>query len=130
MNKRICKLLIMLATISVAGFIYYILSCHGISLPCVFFEITGLYCPGCGATRMCTNLMKLDFYNAFRSNQVSFFVIPMLAVIFLRQIYCYIKYSEVRNEKWMTVVCVIAIIMLLIFGVIRNIPCFDFLRPL
>jgi len=119
----------MLATIIVASFIYYILSCHGISLPCVFFEITGLYCPGCGATRMCKNLLRLDIYKAFRSNQVSFFIIPMLAVIFARQLYCYIKYGKTKNERWITVVCTIAIVALLIFGIIRNIPYFYFLRP-
>ena len=129
MHRRICKVLIMLAAISAAGFIYYILSCHGITLPCVFYEITGLYCPGCGATRMCTNLLKFNFYKAFRSNQVSFFIIPMLAVIFSRQLYCYIKYGKPKNEKWMTVLCIIALIALLIFGIIRNIPHFYFLRP-
>ncbi len=130
MRKRFGKVLIMLAAVSVAGFIYYLLSTQGISLPCVFYEITGLYCPGCGATRMCTSLLRLDFYGAFRSNQVSFFVMPLLAVIFARRLYCYIRYGKAVNEKWMTVSAIIAIVVLILFGVVRNIPYFDFLRPI
>ncbi|MGN0614065.1 MAG: DUF2752 domain-containing protein [Porcipelethomonas sp.] len=130
MCKRLRNVLIMLAAISAAGVIYFILSSHGISLPCVFYEITGLYCPGCGATRMCASLMKLDFYSAFRSNQVSFFVVPLIGAIMARRIFCYIKYGEAKNEKWMSISCTIALVMLVIFGVLRNLPPFDFLRPL
>ena len=120
----------MLVAVMAAGIIYYLLSCMGISLPCVFYEVTGLYCPGCGATRMCASFIRLDFYNAFRSNQVSFFVFPVLAVIFIRKLYYYIRYGEQLHEKWMTVLSVISLIALLVFGIIRNIPYFEFLRPL
>ena len=78
---------------------------------------------------MCRRLMHLDFQGAFRSNQVSVFVLPFIAAIFIRRIYLYIRYGEPKNEKWVTVGAVIAIVALVIFGVLRNIPYFDFLRP-
>ena len=78
---------------------------------------------------MCRRLMHLDFQGAFRSNQVSVFVLPFIAAIFGRRIYLYIRYDEPKTEKWVIVGSMIAIIALLIFGVLRNIPYFDFLRP-
>lgn len=130
MLKRLRKVFLVLAALFAAGIIYYIITRFGIHIPCMFKKITGLYCPGCGVTRMCMNLIKLNFYEAFRSNQVCFFVFPVLAVIFARRAYCYVKYGAVKNEKWMSVIVVIIIIVLLIFGIFRNIPYFDFLRPL
>lgn len=130
MHKRLKKVLIMLAAISAAGFIYFLLLRLGIALPCIFYKITGLYCPGCGATRLCINLIHLDFYKAFRSNQATFLMLPLLAAILGRRIYCYIKYGKSKNEKWMTVSAVIALVILIIFGILRNLPPFDFFRPL
>ena len=130
MLKRLRKVFLVLAAFFAAGIIYYIITRFGISIPCMFKEITGLYCPGCGVTRMCINLIQLNFYDAFRSNQACFFVFPVLEVIFARRAYCYVKYGAVKNEKWMSVITVIIIIVLLVFGVLRNSPYFDFLRPL
>ena len=74
---------------------------------CIFHEVTGLYCPGCGATRMCRMLMQLDLKGAFRSNQVSVFVLPFIAAVFIRRIYLYIRYGVSHNEKWMDIGAVI-----------------------
>lgn len=120
----------MLAVVLTASVIYYVLAKCGLSLPCVFYEVTGLYCPGCGATRMCHRFMSLDFYGAFRSNQVSFFVMPFLGAVIVRKVFCYVKYGQTPNEKWMTVGAVIAVAALLIFGVLRNLPWFDCLKPI
>ena len=130
MLKRTFKVFIVLAALSAAGIIYYLFASHGHSLPCIFYELTGFYCPGCGATRMCRKLMQLDFYGAFRANQVSVFAVPFLGAVFARRIYLYIRYGKPKKKKWMDIGAVIAIIALLIFGVLRNIPYFDFLRPM
>jgi cytochrome b subunit of formate dehydrogenase len=39
-------------------------------------------------------------------------------------------YGQAKNEKWMTVFATVSIVVLLVFGVVRNIPYFEFLRPL
>ncbi len=78
---------------------------------------------------MCRMLMQLDLKGAFRSNQVSVFVLPFIAAVFIRRIYLYIRYGVSHNEKWMDIGAVICIAALIVFGVVRNMPGFDFLRP-
>ena len=54
-----------------------------ISIPCPFHFITGLYCPGCGITRMIKSILKLDFYQAFRYNQLLFILLPFFIIIII-----------------------------------------------
>ena len=49
-------------------------------IPCFFHKITGLYCPGCGITRMVLSLLHLDFYQAFRWNPFLFLLTPLFIV--------------------------------------------------
>lgn len=130
MHNRLKKLLIMLAAGLAAGVIYFILTQYGFAIPCIFHLVTGLYCPGCGVTRMCINLVKLDFYHAFRSNPAVFSVLPFLGIIFVYKAYSYVRYGKTPHKKWMSVIEIISLILLLVFGVLRNIPAFSFLTPI
>lgn len=130
MHKRLKKYLIMLAVGLTAGVIYFLLTQLGFAIPCIFRRITGFYCPGCGVTRMCINIIKLDFYSAFRSNSAIFVIIPFLAVIFAVRTYSVLKYGIAKQKIWMTVIEITSIIILIIFGILRNIPVFSFLAPI
>ena len=130
MRKRLKKYLIMLAVGLTAGVIYFLLTQLGFVIPCIFHRITGFYCPGCGVTRMCINIIKLDFYSAFRSNPAVFVIVPFLAIIFAVRAYSYLKYGTAKHEKWMTVIEITSLTILIIFGVLRNIPSFSFLAPM
>jgi hypothetical protein len=120
----------MLAVGLTAGVIYFLLTQLGFVIPCIFHRITGFYCPGCGVTRMCINIIKLDFYSAFRSNPAVFVIVPFLAIIFAVRAYSYLKYGTAKHEKWMTVIEITSLTILIIFGVLRNIPAFSFLAPM
>src|SRR6476619_7067440 len=48
--------------------------------PCVFHALTGLQCPGCGATRALYHLLHGDVSGAFRFNQIFFLMVPFFAV--------------------------------------------------
>ena len=58
---------------------YAIMTHFGIS--CVFIELFGLPCPGCGMTRALFSLLRLDFYSAFRYNPVIFFMPYVFAYV-------------------------------------------------
>ena len=49
-----------------------------IGIPCLWHNLFGFECPGCGLTRATTNLMKLEFAEAFRMNKLVYIVIPGL----------------------------------------------------
>ena len=48
------------------------------ALPCPFRLATGLSCPGCGVTRMCLALLRLDFSAAWRANPGLLALSPLL----------------------------------------------------
>lgn len=97
-----------------------------IGIPCVFYEITGLYCPGCGITRLCLSLFEGDIYQAFRYNPIIFIDLPILFILFVLNIFL----KNNKNIKKITDVIIIFLATItIIFGVIRNIPIFSFLAP-
>jgi hypothetical protein len=46
---------------------------------CPFRAATGLYCPGCGATRMMHRLMVGDPFGALHMNPLAFVFLPLMA---------------------------------------------------
>ena len=103
---------------------YYFLNRYlGLSIPCLFHELTGLYCPGCGVTRMLFSLLKLDFYQAFRYNPLLF--IMLVIYIFFTLFKVVFKKKIIISEK----VYFVILILVIIYGILRNISMFDYLKP-
>ena len=94
-------------------------------IPCLFRQVTGWACPGCGISHMCMELLHLDFYGAFRQNAGVF----LLAVLWgLYGLLCLL--FRIRTKKGDTFFALFGLIMMLLFGILRNIPAFSFLLPL
>ncbi len=109
---------VILGILLIAVFIGY-----GYRIPCIFHEITGLYCPGCGGTRMCLSLLKLDIYQAFRYNMLLTIAIPFIILHFICRYIFKLKY---KIPNWFIY---FLIVIVLVFGILRNIPYFSFLAP-
>lgn len=65
-------------------------------ISCVFLELTGIPCPGCGMTRALLAALQLDFNTAF-SYHAMFWSIPILYVAVLRD-------GKLFPKKWMNIV--------------------------
>jgi hypothetical protein len=92
-----------------------------IYIPCIFHELTGWYCPGCGITRAILSLLSLDFVQAFRYNSLIFALIPL-----------YAAYLIAKKKQMKTIgngIMMVMLIMTLAFGLLRNMSMFDFLAP-
>lgn len=116
-----------------AGFliaIYYALyKTVGIALPCPWHMLTGWHCPGCGMTRLVASLITGDFVQAFRYNPLLFSL--MLPGSYLGLDSLWAKRHGRKNliSKIPTSVWVLLIIIILAYGVLRNLPCGEFLAP-
>lgn len=96
------------------------------SIPCVFRKVTslffedGLLCPGCGVTRMLAAEIRLDFATAFLENQAVFILQPFIYFEIAKLIYCDFTNNKVKYTKIESVLLILAITALIIFGIWRN----------
>ena len=118
------------AIILAIGIAYYLfVKITHLGIPCVFNLITGLHCPGCGISRMFISLASLNFKAAFQYNAYVMSVGPIAAIFVLRHYIKHILNGNQKSDKLETVLLIIALILAIAFGILRNIPAFSFLAP-
>ena len=93
-----------------AGYLFFH-NPHKYPLPCLFHIITGLYCPGCGAGRASYSILHGRFYMAFRYN-------PMYVTV--------LTGGNHVDEKINPKILYAVLILVMAFGIIRNIPVYPF----
>jgi hypothetical protein len=96
------------------GIYYAVVEQFGVGFVCPVYFILHLYCPGCGVTRLIMHLLHGEFYLSFRSN---------MAVYILTLPTCigYFMEHKFNQRKAATIVYAAVLVLLLIFGVLRNI---------
>jgi len=130
MKKRVYNLVIALSLIVGLGMGYaFFFVKTGIAIPCMIHLVTGLYCPGCGVSRMCLSILQGDFYLAFRYNPLLFLILPLLGFYFIRQAVNYIRGVKWQMSNWESIVWKVLVVVLIIFGVVRNLPGMQALLP-
>lgn len=92
---------------------------------CLFHEMTGWYCPGCGSTRALHCLLHGEFREALRNNALAVFALPLLGGIFLARAVRRRPPMAARQSKlgWLGLL----LAGIVVFGVVRNIPRRPFL---
>ncbi len=103
-----------------------------LSFPCLFYHLTGFYCPGCGMTRAVFALMHFQLEEAFHNNALIYLLLPLFLFYGLRFISHYIKSGKLLSIQDVysqnTLFLILGIVVL--FGLLRNLPSFDFLKPI
>ncbi len=131
LKKRLIKLLLLIAILLIFIYVYYFLFLnYNIVIPCFFHKITGWYCPGCGITRMFSSLAQFDFYQAFRYNPLLFISLPFVFICIIDITVHWLLdkntwfFHKLSNKFW-----IVLLVVVLIYGVLRNVPYFDYLIP-
>ena len=121
-KQRAIKVIIEIFSVLAIGVLYYaFIKIVGKAIPCIFNVITGWYCPGCGATRMCLALLRFDFKAAFHYNPVLLIILPFLLEIYLSNRINYVKTGKNINSKLEDILLIVILVALLVFCVIRNV---------
>ncbi|MBR5358877.1 MAG: DUF2752 domain-containing protein [Clostridiales bacterium] len=118
--KKVLKHLAVLFAIGLAYFIFYSLT--GIGIPCAFRTVTTLKCPSCGVTHMFSDMLHGDFAAAFKDNVFLFCTWPVITGLLI-----YADYRTAAHKKlpkWCNIIMIAFIVLLIIWGIIRNLPVF------
>ncbi len=102
--------------------------------PCLVHDITGLYCPGCGATRATHALMHGDVLGALRMNALLVLLPPFLAWWLGPGLWRWMRHSPDASQPPFRAVGtgITALVVIGLYTVLRNLPWppFAWLAPL
>lgn len=96
--------------------------------PCPIYALTGIYCPGCGTARCLHSLVTGDVGAAFARNPLIPILLVALAAVFVRWVILRWRGERLtwNPPTWLPLTLGAGV---LLFGVLRNIPGFEFLGP-
>ena len=101
---------------------------HGFYPFCLFHSLTGLNCPGCGATRAAYQLLHGHLLRALHDNAL--FVLLLVA---LAAQGAWLAMKKIRNQPAAFIVSPKALwallVIMLVFTGLRNLPAFAWLSP-
>jgi hypothetical protein len=85
--------------------------------PCMFHHMTGLHCPGCGASRALHQLAHGNLLTALSYNPLLVLMLPALVYLLFRQ-----PPGMFRDARWAWVLGGVVIL----YWILRNIPVYPF----
>ena len=118
------KALLSLSAIGAAGawvLYHYAPTAHRFYPPCVFRELTGLECPGCGTTRALHHLLHGRIEEAFRLNPMLFLL--MAVALFALPSILRGRQPRFLMEPWFAWT---AFFVLAGYWIVRNTPLYPF----
>ena len=122
-KKRLKTLVCLCAALLLGGCAYAMLCARlGYGIPCLFHWITGLQCPGCGVSRMFLCLLRLDLAGAWRYNPAVLCLLPAGLAVGADWAVRYVRTGSKRLAPWANWLVWGMIAVLLIFGIMRNLP--------
>ena len=115
---RTVRLGLILLLVGLAYLAFVLIS--GYRLPCPFFSLTGLSCPGCGVTRMIVALVEGDLPRAFASNPFLLLSSPLLVFLLAFSTVRYVRHGDMRLGR-ANALAVAELVGAIAFGVLRNV---------
>ncbi len=121
-RKRIRKVLQGAVGLIVFGGSYLIFFLtFGVGIPCIFYKLTGLQCPGCGMTRAAAALWKGNIAEAMDDNALCLTVLPALCLYLIYRVVRYINGGDDGFSVWEYILLILLLAVTAGYGVIRNV---------
>ena len=86
---------------------------------CPIYKYLGIFCPGCGLTRMFRSILNLEIYQAFRYNMLGFILLIVIILYIIYLIICFILHKRFYIPNKYVLYGII--ILVIIFTILRNI---------
>lgn len=100
------------------GYYFWYINFPKLALKCIFYEITGLHCPGCGITRMLASFLRFDFVKGIKYNIFLGVTLPFIVGIIIYS--CYLYIVDKKSGKGFNIICYVYVVMLIVWSVVRN----------
>ena len=133
MVSRVVKITILgIGGLLIATIILWLADQGILHLPCFFYQTTEMYCPGCGMTRAILAFLQGNYKLAFYNNALFYFLLPFFLLYGLCFTFCYVKegrflsLQEIYPQKMLFT----GLIVVVLFGILRNCSPFYFFRPI
>jgi hypothetical protein len=124
-RARWVLLLLAAAALGLLAWVVYALGPGSKLLPrCVFHEVTGLHCPGCGMTRATHALFHGCFLEAIDSNPL-LVITPIIALMVTWSCLAWAGLVKAPPQLGQRLMWTVAIVVIG-FGVLRNLPWWPF----
>ena len=107
------------ALAAAASVLLFFLQSGGFNFICVFRELTGLRCPGCGNTNAVLAVLRGDFIGAANCNIMFYPEVISAAAFIIYLSYLYV--SGKRASKHASAAAAAAVLAVLVWGIVRNI---------
>ena len=118
-KKRMIKLVMSCTGLFCAGIFYaYYLIPRGVHIPCLFRELTGFRCPGCGITGACLSILHGHPLEAIPKNWGAALITPFVLLLLILQAKHYVDGTQMK--KWEKIMAIGCLLELLIWFILRN----------
>ena len=121
MQRRLFHVLRTVGLLILLGLLYALWgSLTRLWFPCPFHLLTGLDCPGCGVTRMCLALLRLDLSAAWSANPGMLVLSPLLLGLLSWHAVTYIRTGNRHFTRGQTFLCWTLVGLFFLHGLLRN----------
>ena len=88
--------------------------------PCVFHEMTGLYCPGCGATRSLRFLVRGNIWKSFIYNPIILYMLISTFIFFVFVVKYKISGKHLNKDKIVLPMLYIGIAVMILNWIVKD----------